>query len=43
MQIQPAWSRDVKHLDIQPPQIPKALKNRDKLKPIVKTVKNWWI
>ena len=28
---------------VQPPQIPKALQNRTKLKPIVKTVKNCWI
>ena len=26
-----------------PPEIPKALQNRGKLNPIVKTVKNWWI
>ena len=26
-----------------PPQIPKALQNRAKLNPIVKTVKNCWI
>ena len=26
-----------------PPEIPKALKNRAKLNPIVKTVKNCWI
>ena len=26
-----------------PPEIPKALQNRAKLKPIVKTVKNSWI
>jgi len=26
-----------------PPEIPKALQNRAKLKPIVKTVKNYWI
>ena len=26
-----------------PPEIPKALQNRAKLNPIVKTVKNWWI
>jgi hypothetical protein len=25
------------------PEIPKALQNRAKLNPIVKTVKNWWI
>ena len=25
------------------PKIPKALQNRAKLNPIVKTVKNWWI
>ena len=26
-----------------PPEIPKALQNRAKLNPIVKTVKNYWI
>ena len=30
-------------LGVNPPQIPKALQNRAKLNPIVKTVKNFWI
>ena len=32
-----------KHTHTPPPEIPKALQNRAKLNPIVKTVKNCWI